>query len=228
MLAALFAGITCAAGSVQGRVVDPAGASIGQALVRLLGPESRATQYRVQSDDSGAFHLSGVAAGVYTLRISRAGFREATKLVAVSDDSTTDLGTLSLELSGCDAAIACDYIGKTPPEVKAIIRTAEVAVSFGCGIDLEKAKSACGSDHMDIRIEREGSTVMLHALGDAKFIACNSRQAGINPVRIDGLGPGNDWCVLLKSQHVAHVMLHLNPVDAGAEFVAFKIVTRKN
>jgi len=61
--------------SITGVVLDPSGAAIAQAQVRLLG--NRAEALATASTDSvGAFHMDNVAPGKYTLSVQAEGFRD--------------------------------------------------------------------------------------------------------------------------------------------------------
>jgi len=62
-----------AVSSVSGTVVDPAGAVILNAVVKLIAPNSEPLITR--SSAEGAFHFTGVAPGAYTLTTESPGFR---------------------------------------------------------------------------------------------------------------------------------------------------------
>ena len=62
-------------GSVTGNVVDPTALVLPGATVTLRGNGVPRTAY---SDEQGTFELAGVAPGTYTLRVSLAGFSDAT------------------------------------------------------------------------------------------------------------------------------------------------------
>jgi outer membrane receptor protein involved in Fe transport len=67
-------------GGVRGRVTDAkTGQPIAGAGVTLEG-----TVWRATTDDNGQYHLTGVAAGTYTLRASRIGFAQASQAVTVT------------------------------------------------------------------------------------------------------------------------------------------------
>ena len=62
-------------GSVTGNVVDQTALVLPGATVTLRGNGVPRTAY---SDEQGTFELAGVAPGTYTLRVSLAGFSDAT------------------------------------------------------------------------------------------------------------------------------------------------------
>jgi hypothetical protein len=79
------------AGTVAGRVIDAQGAAVPGASVEALGNETGLTRETV-SDASGAFRLTALPAGTYTVRATLSGFSPAERRsVAVSVDTTTAL-----------------------------------------------------------------------------------------------------------------------------------------
>lgn len=64
-------------GAISGTIVDPSGASIARAQVRL-SLDGRAPDREMQSADSGEFSFPDVAAGPYRLSFSAAGFASKT------------------------------------------------------------------------------------------------------------------------------------------------------
>lgn len=72
-LAALLAAVPAAAQTVQGRLVDPAGAPVSQVLVVLLDGSGRQVAESL-TDRAGGYTLRAPAAGRYALRAERVGF----------------------------------------------------------------------------------------------------------------------------------------------------------
>ena len=67
--------VSAQAGSIRGSVVDRTGLVLPGVIVTLRGDGIPRTAY---SDEQGTFELAGVAPGTYTLRVSLAGFSDAT------------------------------------------------------------------------------------------------------------------------------------------------------
>lgn len=56
---------------------------------------------------------------------------------------------------------------------------------------------------------------------------CKDRYRFDQPIRIDGLGPGNAWCVETNSKQRAHVFIERKVVEPESEEIALWVVTRK-
>jgi len=95
---------TAVAGSLSGRVNDPAGAAVPQAEVTLRSGV-QAVVRAARTDDSGAFRLEQVAGGLYLLTVRREGFAEATRTIQLSagdartEDFTLSIGVVSTQVS---------------------------------------------------------------------------------------------------------------------------------
>lgn len=63
--------------SVSGKVTDQTGAVIPQATVTVTGPEGK--QVNATSDQVGAFHVTGLAPGAYTVSVDAEGFAHYSK-----------------------------------------------------------------------------------------------------------------------------------------------------
>ena len=59
---------------IQGLVKDPSGASVANASVEVTGSSLIGTR-KVQTDESGAYRITGLPSGKYTLSVSVPGFR---------------------------------------------------------------------------------------------------------------------------------------------------------
>jgi hypothetical protein len=225
LLAVMVAGSALAGGTVRGSVVDPGIYPLPKAIVRLLPQDSRVTKYRVEADQ-GKFTIEDVSAGVYILRAHFAGFRESAVTITVREGEVTDVGNVVLPFEGCDLSI-CDSVG--PPERPNELARGDAIVGIDCGVDLDKVAVNCrGDNRADLRLERQsGGAIYLKAVGRAKISDCETRKSIDQPVRLDGLGPGNDWCVETNGKHHAHVFVELKVVEPGADEVALWVVTRK-
>ncbi len=97
-------------GSVSGKVVDPAGASLGRASVRLSASAS-AKPYEASTEAAGQFHIQNLPPGVYDLTISAPQFQEKTvRGVRVAAGAETTVGVQQMVPGPCGApgATACD------------------------------------------------------------------------------------------------------------------------
>jgi hypothetical protein len=88
-------------GSIVGTVTDPTGAAVPQAAVKATNQQTNET-HEVSTNDLGGYVLSTLPAGIYTLSISKPGFRsfaaQGTALTlntVVRVDATLQVGTQS-------------------------------------------------------------------------------------------------------------------------------------
>jgi len=73
----LMGAIAGRAATLQGTILDPKGAEVPGATVRLLGAQGREVA-RTVTDERGEFHFRDLAGGTYTVKVFLAGFGEAT------------------------------------------------------------------------------------------------------------------------------------------------------
>jgi TonB dependent receptor-like, beta-barrel/Carboxypeptidase regulatory-like domain/TonB-dependent Receptor Plug Domain len=73
--------LQAAEGSIAGRLTDPQGMPVSQAVVRLAGKSARA---ETQSDDEGRFVFDRIAAGAYTLTAEDRAFEPVSSQVTVN------------------------------------------------------------------------------------------------------------------------------------------------
>src|SRR6185437_2514511 len=64
-------------GSIVGTVTDPSGAAIPQASVKVANQDTNETR-EVTTNEAGGFVLSTLPAGVYSVSVSKSGFRTFT------------------------------------------------------------------------------------------------------------------------------------------------------
>jgi hypothetical protein len=234
-VAIVVASSALAGGIVRGVVTDEAGAVIPGSVVRLLREGQTATQYRSQTNQLGEFKITGVTPGKYTVRAYQVGFVELAKIVSVSDGTIADAGNMAFKLAGCDAPhVICDavYAGPPPndPQPSDEIAREGFALSPGCTVNLGRVAVKCldGADELaDLQLYRTNAgAIYLKAVNRAKISDCGTREQMDQPIRLDGLGPGNDWCVDTNAKHHAHVFLDLKVVELGDDHVALWVVTR--
>src|SRR5439155_14586379 len=93
-------------GQVSGRVVDPEGAVIGGASVRLTSNLSQQAREFV-TDETGAFVFLSMVPGNYSVRVELPGFKAyEQKAISVSAQERVDLHSIKLEVG--DVATAID------------------------------------------------------------------------------------------------------------------------
>jgi hypothetical protein len=107
---ALLAGLAIAAAqgpapslSITGTLLDQSGARVPGATVRLEA--SGQPVQNLQTDVSGAFRFSGLAAGNYAVEAQRDGFKNATALVQLGPRSRAGL-VLTLEVAGVKSEVS--------------------------------------------------------------------------------------------------------------------------
>jgi hypothetical protein len=229
-VAIIAAASAFAGGVVQGSVMDPGIYPPPRAIVRVLPQSSGVTKYRFETSQ-GKFKIENVSAGVYVLRAYLAGFRESAITVAVRDGEITDTGNILLSFAGCDVAI-CDSV--TPQHLPPDVARGDVILRPGCGVDLDKVIATCPSgvnpldNRADLKLDAgQESAVYLTPINGAVIVGCESKSRSDQRIRIDGLGPGNDWCVETNAKHHSHVFIELKVVEPGADEVALLVITRK-
>jgi hypothetical protein len=197
---------------------------------------------RAKTDQSGAFQTGVLNPGSYTLTAWVQGFRaRAWSAVIVRSGEVTDLGTIPLDIAGCDApGVNCDSIDPSPPR-NPIVASGYLTVRLNCGADLAKSSVYCLDDATsrrqertaDLRATRSDAGIYLAPVNGTAMSALNpSRQdcSGGNQkpdrIRLDGLGPGNDLCVRTRDGRMSHVFL-VNDVEPDSLEIQLWYVTRK-
>ena len=99
-------------GTIRGRVTDAQGAPLVRAAVALEG-----TGFRTVTDQAGAYQITGVPAGAYTLRARLIGYATAMTQVTVRDNET----------AAHDVRLEAVAIGLAPVDVVVGSRAAHTA-----------------------------------------------------------------------------------------------------
>jgi hypothetical protein len=217
LLVATIAAASAFGGStITGTVPDAQGASVGSAVIRLSPIGSGETKYRGESDREGKFKIEGIAPGEYFIRASAQGFRESSMRVSV-DEGTAELGTVKLPVIDCDGpGVNCDYIypANSTPSPSDVTSAGRVTLRFDAG-------------HADFKLTTNGSgSIYLNPINGTTIGPCEGKPTP-DPIRIDGLGPGNDWCAITHDKHRAHVFITGGIVEPGVLQVPLWIVMRK-
>jgi hypothetical protein len=235
LAAVMVAGSALANGVVRGVVIDPAKARVPYATVRLLREDRTEAHYQAQTNADGEFEISDVAPGKYMVRADHDGFRGRVKPLVVTDGATADLVRVMLGLS-CDAPGAnCETIvwpahEPMPPPPEPVLAHGGFYLRPGCLANLDTAVEECsGSDNRgDLRLERRtDGALYLKPVNRAKISDCETPKPIEEPVRVDGLGADNEWCVETNANHHAHLFLSGPIVERGADRVRLWVVTRK-
>jgi hypothetical protein len=223
-------------GRIRGYVVDPTGASL-PAHIRLVTRDPKSPWIKGDTNWSGEFLIEDVPPGSYRVEAWSAGFRaNHVSDVLVSARQTVDVGTIELNLIGCDdPGVICDDFGLSPkPDPHPIIDRVGLTLSLGAGADLDRGRLAeVGSKKADLWLNGRDGELYLSPGDGARFSTLNPATAGCtdvhydkDPVRIDGLGPGYDLCVRTKIGRFAHVLI-TSEVPANTVEVKIWLVTRK-
>jgi outer membrane cobalamin receptor len=119
--------------SLSGRVSDPHGGSVNDAVLTLSGPDSSASR-TTRSGVDGMFSFTGLAAGSYTLRVDAPGFQPWTQSVTVTD-GIRPAGVV-LQIAGISETVAV-AAPKLEEELPQEIERAGVRVQTITGAQIE-------------------------------------------------------------------------------------------
>ena len=172
-------------GSVRGTVLDPSGLPVPKASVTFSGPNNAVKV--AQTDASGAYTLSGLMPGKYTVRVSAAGF-------SLYEKMNQDIGA-RLAIMDVHLAIATE--------------TQEVTVSDTQQVELDPAKNA------GALVLKEADLDMLPDDPDdlqADLMALAGPAAGPNggQMYIDGFSNGQ----LPPKESIREVRINSNPFSS--------------
>lgn len=221
-------------GRIQGRAVDRTNGVLPNAAVRLIRGERSQAYVRVQTDTEGLFHIDNVAAGTYSVGLWYAGFRESIiQNVVVGSNGVSDLGSVPLDLAGCDApGTSCSYhtsdpLSKIPPYRNT--RQRRLVITRSCPANLDNVTAGCPENRQragrrapDLSLETTpDGPVYLRPINGARISLrnadCSDAKTSIHPVRVDGLGQGSDLCVLTRSGRRVHIFLMSDILTAATE-----------
>jgi hypothetical protein len=218
---------------IRGQVVDPAGAAIAGANVRVLDEASRNTIDTESSDKDGKFSISGLAEGVYLLAVSAPGFQEKLVRVDQSEDGTRDLPAVQLDKLDCDAPGAnCDRsaTGDVDDAHPAIL-TRDMTVRADQAVDLQNGDLVSrDSSKADIRLDSAAGTLFVVPLNGAAFTTSGAggscgKTRNKDPLRIDGRGPASEIVVLSGHKQCSRLFI-TSEIAPGSDQASFHVVTR--
>jgi len=226
VLAALLLSIPAPAGQIRGSVVDATAGTLKRAFVKVR--DAAATVALLAGDETARFQTKELCPGSYTLTVWQQGFRaREVKGVVVREADITDLGTIRLDVSGCDApGVNCDYFGLKRPERPT--SRGSMTLKLQCAGDVEAGKVYCAGEQPagQIRLSRGRDGIYLEPRNGAAMSAINSdAKFGETRVRLDGLGPGFDLWLRTRKGHVSHIFL-TDDIEPMTKEVVLWYVTR--
>jgi hypothetical protein len=231
----LFCSALQSASEIRGKVIDPAGAIISKATIRVLDEKSRKTVLVRQTDGSGLYELQGLAPGRYMIAVSSSGFSEELVDVGVVQGESDVNKTIRLRPLDCDAPhVNCDSFGETPiSEPHPVVAHGYLAVSDTETVDLDtEASVPLVSGSADFRLTEKEGGLYLTPLNRARISnVCGAGFGQVavgnekSPLRIDGLGPSSAICIRTNHKRYSKIFV-TREVQPGDKQISIYIVTR--
>jgi hypothetical protein len=219
---------------IRGEVTDSEGAVVRGATIRLLGEQTRLTLYRCKADEYGRFEFDGVTAGRYMIAASAPGFRERLLLLG-SPQAERKIVRIRLEVLGCDApGVNCDIFSTGPyTELRPIRSKGYLQLRVSDAVDLDRGGSPDSSGAADVAVQiRSGAGLYLTPLNGARIAQigetdsnCGRGKYQRQAVRVDGLGPGSDICVITNGGSRSHLFI-TEEISATSAELKIYYVTR--
>jgi hypothetical protein len=226
---------------IRGEVRDASHGAIGNALIHVLAKNSTLVVYRGNANyDDGTFCVDELGPGTYTVKVWQSGFREnLVRDVVVRGHKTTNIGTVQLDVGSCDApGVNCDnfitplnFPSKPDPIVE--VMRADLTLPRACGVELVKGKVIClqseGStkDTDMVFLEEHGALLLRPANGARIQPDCNGAYRD-EPLRVAGLGKGDELCVRTGKGYESHLFFEGDDVEPNATQLTFWIVTKSD
>jgi len=219
--------------SIRGRIVDPAGAAIAGASVRVLDEASRNTIDTAVSDADGNFSTGSLDAGDYLLAVSAAGFQESLIPVEPARNGVSVFPALQLSVLDCDAPhLNCDMFSSgVHPDPYPVMVTRDMTIHANEALDLQRGKLVPReSKEADIRLDSAAGGLFAVPLNGAAFTTSGARGScgktrDADPLRIDGLGPASEIVVVTAHKQCSRLFI-TSEIPAGADQATFHFVTR--
>ncbi|MDP9038105.1 MAG: carboxypeptidase-like regulatory domain-containing protein [Acidobacteriota bacterium] len=117
---------------LSGRVIDPSGARIANALVTLTQPASNIVQ-SAATTSVGDYRFSGLSPGVYTLRAAAPGFRPVERTAVALPQGETIRIDLTLVVGAADQTLS---VGADPPMLQAGTSNIQTNIAGGAVVAL--------------------------------------------------------------------------------------------
>ena len=222
--------------AIRGAVADRTGGAIGNASIRLLHETTRVTLQRGRTSERGDFEFEGLPPGRYWIAVSGTGWRERLLMVE-SMQPDADRLQIRLELIGCDApGSICDYYYAGPgphTEPEPIDASRRVSLRAGGTADLDRSDAVQNARGADVALRSVGGRLYLEPLNKTRLAHiggteadCDDARFDVQPVRMDGLGPGSVVCAVTGRGGRSQLFI-TREVSAVAEEVDFHFVSRK-
>lgn len=221
--------------TLRGVVTDVTGGAVSNTSIRVLQSDSHLVAAHAISGKDGSFETGPMMPGLYTITANAPGFRfRIWPGVAVREGEIHDLGKLQIELGRCETpGMMCDTFG-IAPLFPGLIRQQELAVGLHCGADLVKGTISCPADaKADFTVANDGAGTYIEPVnGSALYVpnssvdGCTDRVRSEARVRIDGFGPGFDFCLRRRDDRVSHIYV-TSEVSADSADVRFWFMTTK-
>jgi hypothetical protein len=131
--------------------------------------------------------------------------------VSVRDGDTANVGDIQLNIGSCDSpGVDCDEVGVSGT-VRHRSSRGFVLLRPLYGVDLDTGKVFCPQkpDRVDLSLS-ESNAGKLYVNPAKRALMrpdCNRASDDNNPLRVDELGPGDDFCVRTKKGRTAHVFV---------------------
>jgi hypothetical protein len=222
-------------GTIRGQVLDPMGAVIAKAAVRILDARTRQTIDTVQSGEDGRFTARNLPAGDYLIAASATGFREKLAPIGTAKAGSDTSVTIHLEVLDCDApGVNCDIFTTGPyTDPHPIVSRHDLSVRGGEAVNLDQSTVASQPADSDIRLEAQSEGLFLLPANKALIYqecgtegACGKGRSTLKSVRIDGLGLGSEFCIKTRTGRCSKIYL-TKQVDPGADQATMLVVTRE-
>jgi hypothetical protein len=220
---------------IRGQILDPEGAVVAHATIRVLDEASRKTVQSTQSSADGTFTVRRFAHGNYLLAISAPGFAEKLIRAEQVHEIPSTFHTIHLDILDCDAPhVNCDIFTSGPyTDPHPVILNRDMTVAAGNAVNLEKGSLVLrNSPVADLRLEADSGGLYLAPLNGAAFTTPGSegscgKSRDKQPLRIDGMGPESEIVMRTARGQCSRIFI-TREIPAGADRATFQIVTRRD
>ena len=93
-----------AGGSIAGKITDPRGAAIGNAVITVFNPVTK-QEFPATTDAQGRYKVEGLPAGTYTIRVIAKGFSEGRKDEVKVEENSAITIDMRLEVAPVEATV---------------------------------------------------------------------------------------------------------------------------
>jgi hypothetical protein len=219
---------------IRGEVTDSLSASIGNAIISVYPKDSPTLAFRGNAHRDGTFCIKDLSPGPYTVKAWQSGFHaKRVRDVGVRQGATVDVGSLKLEVIGCDPHQVLCCLQVATPEVAAtlpvVITQTDLSLPKACGANLSTGTVLChqlANDADIIFVEEHGALLLQPVNGTQMDPACQSVYRD-QPLRLETLGTGDDLCVKTQEGYASHVFFEGDDIAPDTKELKIWIVTTK-